>query len=123
MHILTAFREKSSTGEHWSMTRTVAFMFAIAFVAAMETYAFRGKEINMAFAVLGCVTLLAVPLQGLFTFLGQWIASREGRDLLTTAIHKIEENLMGKAPTPQVNVSANSDGASASVGATPEAKG
>lgn len=116
MHVLTAFREKTASGDHWSMTRTVAFLFALAFLAALETYAFRGKEINWPFAVLGCITLLAVPLQGLFTFLGQWVASREGRELITTAIHKVEESLLAKSsPTPQVNVSA-------SVGSTPGEK-
>ncbi len=99
------------------MTRVTAFLFALCYLTAMMIFAFRAKELNWPFAVLGVVVLLAVPLQSLFSFLGQWISSKEGRDLLTTAVHKVEENFLGSPSpaTPQVNVSA-------SVGPTPGAK-
>lgn len=114
--ISSAFKDKNAEGQHYSMTRVTAFFFAVVYLSALATYAYRAKEINWPFAVLGVVTLLAVPIQALFGFLGQWISSREGRELLSTAVHKVEESLL--APhvptpgTPTVNVSA-------SVGSTP----
>jgi hypothetical protein len=95
---LTAFYDKTPDGEgHWSMTRVTAFLFALCYLVAMETCAFRAKEVNWPFAALGVFILLAVPIQALLSFLGNWIASREGRELLTTAVHKVEETMLGGA--------------------------
>src|SRR5690348_1332576 len=110
IHPLSMFHDKNQDDAPWSMTRVVDFLFALAYLSALETFAFRGKEINWPFAALGVMVLLAVPVQALLSFLGQWIASREGRDLLTTAVHKIEESILNgpstaPAPTPSVNVS------------------
>jgi hypothetical protein len=97
------FHDKSDVRAPWSMTRVVAFLFCVGVLRALLLYAGKGTALNWPFAVVAAVTLLAVPLQSLFTFLGEWIASREGRSLLTTAVHKIED-MIGRAPpapTPQ----------------------
>jgi hypothetical protein len=109
--LLTLFKEKNSGGDHYSMTRGVAFMFTIVYLVTLWTYATKAIPINWAFATLGCVVLLAIPIQAIFAYLQQWISSQPGQDLLTTAIHKVEESLMPGAPTqpapqPTVNVSA-----------------
>ena len=108
-HPLSMFHEKGLDDQPYSMTRVVAFIFALTYVAALDGYAFRAKEINWPFAVLGAFVVLAVPLQALFTFLGQWVSSREGRSLLATMTHKIED-LVGNAAAgaaPSVKVSAS----------------
>lgn len=88
------FREKYADGDHLSMTRVVAFLFAVVFLASLGAYAYRGKDIGWPFVTLGVVTLLAVPIQAIFAFLQQWVSSREGRDLLTTLTHKVEDSLL-----------------------------
>lgn len=81
------------------MTRVTAFAFAVVYLSALGTYAYRAKEINWPFAVLGVVTLLAVPIQALFAYLQRWLVSQPGQELLATAVHKVEESIMGGAAT------------------------
>jgi predicted Co/Zn/Cd cation transporter (cation efflux family) len=80
------FTEKQGAGTPLSMTRVVAFVFAITYCIALTTYAQKAFAINWPFAALGIITLLAVPLQSIFTYLREYIASTPGRALLAQAI-------------------------------------
>lgn len=73
------FHEKSDATAPWSMTRVVAFQFSIVYNTALGTYAYRGKDIGWPFCVLGIVTLLAVPIQALFSTLQTWAMTPSGR--------------------------------------------
>lgn len=99
MHFLSMFYDKNSDGEHFSMTRLIAFMFGVVYLYALIVYAQGKTTVNWPFAALGVVTLLAVPIQAIFAYLQKWIASQPGQELLTTAIHKVEESLLPGAPT------------------------
>jgi len=93
---LSMFTEKQADGPSGgspggtplSMTRVVAFIFAITYCIALTTYSRKAFAINWPFAALGIITLLAVPLQAIFTYLREYIASGPGRDLLAKAIER-----------------------------------
>lgn len=87
------FHEKVHDGHPWSMTRVVAFLFALTQCTSMLLYAWRGHEIAWPFCVLGVVTLLAVPLQALFKYLQVWFTSSPGQRLLRDLLAKVSPSL------------------------------
>ncbi len=109
---LSMFHEKQADGTNpWSMTRVVAFMFAGGMLYSQIIYAKKGVPINMPFAIVEIATIIAVPLQALVATIRAYLDSKDGRALMATAMHRIEE-MMGAptpppAPQPTVNVSAS----------------
>jgi hypothetical protein len=90
--MFSMFKGKDTNGSgvmHWSMTRVVAFMFAVTMCTATIMYARSGKEIGWPFCVLGVVTVLAVPLQGLFDYIQKWFTSSPGQKLLRELLAKV----------------------------------
>lgn len=85
---LSMFHEKGAETERWSMTRVVAFLFAITICSALLLYARGAHEISWPFAVVAIVTLLAVPLQALCRYLQQWIASSPGQAVIKQLAEK-----------------------------------
>ncbi len=85
---LSIFHDKDSVGNPWSMTRTVAFMFALTFCFTLYKYADKGVVITWPFTMLGFAILGAVPLVGMLTYLQHWIASRPGNALLAKLVEK-----------------------------------
>lgn len=88
MNPLSMFVEKSSTERHWSMTRTVAFMFAVTYCIALYHYAHAAHDITWPFTTLGIVIVLAVPLQALFVFFQTWLESAPGQDVLKELVEQ-----------------------------------
>lgn len=86
---LTMFHEKAKEANPWSMTRVVAFMFAVTYCVTLYVYGTKAFAINWPFAVLGVCTLGAVPLQGMLTYLQNWIASAPGRALTAKLLEKV----------------------------------
>lgn len=88
MNPFSMFIEKSSGDRHWSMTRTVAFMFAVTYCIALYHYAHAAHDVTWPFTVLGIVIVLAVPLQALFVFLQTWLQSSPGQQLVQELIEE-----------------------------------
>jgi hypothetical protein len=82
------FTEKQGSGAPLSMTRVVAFLFAVTYCVTLYTYGKKAFAINWPFAALGICTLLAVPLQAIFGWLQHWLASRPGNALLAKLVEK-----------------------------------
>ncbi len=109
---LSIFHEKQADGTNpWSMTRMVAFMFAWGVLYSQTLYARKGVPINWPFAFVSAVTIVAVPLQALVNTIRAYLDSKDGRELMKTAMHRIEDMLgapsPSPAPQPTVNVSAS----------------
>jgi hypothetical protein len=66
------FAEKAGGGT--SMTRCIAFAFALTHCLALLLLTFKGNDIGWPMALLGVCNLLSVPLQRLFS-------SRLGKEL------------------------------------------
>jgi drug/metabolite transporter (DMT)-like permease len=82
MQILTMFHDKNAPNAPFSMTRVVAFLFTLVFLLTLWTYANKAIPINWPFATLGCVVLLAIPIQAIFAYLQKYIETKSGRALL-----------------------------------------
>jgi hypothetical protein len=93
---LTMFHDDDGA---WSMTRVVAFVFALTYCAATFRYASGGKEINWPWCALGVVTLLAVPLQALFRYIQEWFSSSPGQKLLGALMEKVTTVVAGSTST------------------------
>jgi hypothetical protein len=120
---LSMFHEKQADGTNpWSMTRVVAFMFAWGVLYAQTLYARKGVPINMPFTIIACVTVLAVPLQGLVNTIRAYLDSKDGRELMKTAMHKIED-MMGASTAAPAPAQPQTVNVSASVGPAPDNKG
>ena len=89
IQILSMFHEKESDKDSWSMTRVVAFLFALTVCTAMLLYARSAKDLNWPFAAVAAMTVLAVPLQGIFTYLKNWVATRPGALLMGKVLNKL----------------------------------
>lgn len=74
------FSEKVGGGV--SMTRCIAFGFAITHCIALLLLTFRGHDIGWPMATLGVCNLLSVPLQRLF-------ASKLGKELTEKLLARI----------------------------------
>lgn len=85
---LSMFHDKQTPGAPLSMTRVVAFLFAITYCLALHTYATKAFAINWPFAAIGVCTLLAVPLQAIFTYLQQWLTTRPGSAMIEKLVDK-----------------------------------
>jgi hypothetical protein len=83
----------------WSMTRVVAFLFAMTYCIATVRYAENTKDINWPWCVLGVVTLLAVPLQALFRYIQEWFSSSPDQKLLGTLLEKVTTIAAGSTST------------------------
>lgn len=86
---LSMFIEKGETPPVLSMTRVVAFIFAVTYCYALILFAQRGKDFGWPFCVLGVVTVLAVPLQAMFKYLQVWFTSSPGQKLLRDLLAKV----------------------------------
>lgn len=87
---LTMFREKHGATEHWSMTRVVAFMFAVSVCHELWN---DSKDIGWPFCTVAVVTILAVPLQTLFQNLQHWFSSAQGKAVFSKLMEKVVPNV------------------------------
>ena len=60
---LTSFYEKDSEGQVWSMTRTVAWLLAVAASIGVVLYARQGRLLNWPTAAAFAFAGLFVPIQ------------------------------------------------------------
>lgn len=82
------FQEKGDPGV--SMTRVVAFLFAVVFCTTLLLSArTTATSMGWPFSTLGIVVVLAVPLQALFKSLQTWLATPPGKKLIGTLIEKV----------------------------------
>lgn len=109
MKLFTMFCEKDLKDCPWSMTRVVAFLFALTYCFSTVMYALAGKDIGWPFCVLGVVTVLAVPLQSLFRYLQQLFASSPGQKLLRDLLAKVSTTTIG-APATTVKTEVTREG-------------
>lgn len=93
-----AFQDWGDEGT--SMTRVVAFMFAIVLVTGIVIMAVRDHlhEMGWPFAVVCACTIFAVPVQAFFKALVEWIKSKQGRALLDKLISKVTTGELGVSP-------------------------
>jgi hypothetical protein len=81
--------EEKPKGSGISMSRVIAFMFAVTYCYSLVLLARGGHEpAGWPFACLGIVTVMVVPLQALFKTVQAWLASAPGKALLQKAIEK-----------------------------------
>jgi len=106
----TMFLEKHSTdGSVVSMTRVVAFMFAIVVCFSIVAMAMRDKLDGMQwpFCALGIMTLLAVPVQSLFKVLVSWFKTKPGKALLDNLIERVVPGIGSASESPKASVTIN----------------
>lgn len=94
--MLSMFKEKDciiETGKVtttcWSMTRVVAFLFALSYCGVLITNAANAHQISWPFCALGIVIVLAVPLQALFKYIQVWFTSSPGQKLVKILLEKV----------------------------------
>lgn len=105
--MLSMFKEKDNQADvlHWSMTRVVAFLFALTYCWTLIRYALKAVDIGWPFCALGIATLLAVPLQALFKYLQIWFTTSPGQKLLQTLLSKVSgATLTSPASTTKTEV-------------------
>jgi hypothetical protein len=93
---LSAFHDDDG---QWSMTRTVAWIFALTYCYVLVLNAANSHLMNWPFCVLGVVVLLAVPLQAFFRYLQLWFSSSPGQKLLGTLMEKAMTVATGSTST------------------------
>jgi hypothetical protein len=88
------FMEKDGTARpFFSMTRVVAFLFAITYCVVLYKNENNAHLIGWPFCSLGVVIVLAVPLQALFKYLQVWFTSSPGQKLLRDLLAKISPSI------------------------------
>lgn len=85
---LTMFHEKADPRAPYSMTRVIAWLFALTYCGVLLKNVQHAHDIGWPFVALGVVTLLAVPLQALFATLVTWAMTPSGKGLIEAAIVK-----------------------------------
>jgi hypothetical protein len=94
IHPLSMFMEKDTGSmKVFSMTRLVAFIFAVTYCFVMYKNAANAHLIGWPFCALGVVIVLAVPLQTLFKYLQTWFTSSPGQRLLRDLLAKFAPSL------------------------------
>ena len=88
-HFLSMFHDADGSGE-WSMTRVVAFMFAIVVCFGIARMGMQDQlhQVGWPFVALGVITLVAVPVQAMFRMIEQYLKSKPGAKLLEELIKK-----------------------------------
>jgi hypothetical protein len=110
-HFLSMFHDADGSGE-WSMTRVVAFMFAIVVCLGIVRMGMQDHlhDVGWPFVALGVITLVAVPIQALFRMVEQYLRSKPGGKLLEELLKKgvsmigIGAQQAGQGVTVQTNV-------------------
>lgn len=94
------FDEKGDGVKGVSMTRLVAFMFAVVYCAVLILSGRTGStSMGWPFAALGIVVVLAVPLQALFRTLQKWLATPPGKQLMTSMLDRLNTTITTKVET------------------------
>src|SRR5688572_25550075 len=99
---LSMFYESSPDGNgDWSMTRTVAWMFAVTMCYAIVRMATQDHAHDMGwpFVALGIVTLLAVPVQAFFKFFNSWMKTRPGTAFFKKVVEGVADKVGIQLPT------------------------
>lgn len=98
-----------------SMTRLVAFMFAIVICDGIRIMARKDHlhDVGWPFVALGIVTLVAVPLQAFFKFFNTWLKTKPGAKLLEKLAER-GASLIGISSDPKTTVNVNSPPAESS---------
>jgi hypothetical protein len=86
---LSMFHDADGSGE-WSMTRVVAFMFAIVVCFGIARMGMQDQlhQVGWPFVALGVITLVAVPIQAMFRMIEQYLRSKPGTKLLEELLKK-----------------------------------
>lgn len=109
MSPFSVFHEKAKDGDSWSMTRVVAFLFAVSVCYSIFVYASKGAALGWPFVALGIVTLMAVPIQMMFRAFTAWAQTREGAAMVRKAGFALAEKFAPNlASTVESIVSATS---------------
>jgi hypothetical protein len=118
------FHEKSDDNAPWSMTRVVAFMFAWGVLYALTLYATKATPINWPFAAVAGATILAVPLQSIFTWFREYLSTKSGRELADTLLHKAQDAVgLGMLTTATIPIPASQPTVKTTTTVTPGDKG
>lgn len=91
--------EEKPKGSGISMSRLIAFGFAVTYCYALTLVARNtGPSTIMGwpYACLGIVVVLAVPLQALFKTLQSWFATASGKELIASLLGKATSGLATK---------------------------
>lgn len=80
--------EEKPAGSGISMSRLIAFLFALTFCPVLLLMARGGHDIGWPLCALGVAILLAVPLQALFKTLQSWFATPPGKALFKAMVEK-----------------------------------
>lgn len=83
----------------WSMTRTIAFVFAIVVSSAIIIYACKVHEIGWPLTMLGISAMFAVPIQAFFRYLQEWFSSSPGQKLLGSLLSKVTGSTFSSVTT------------------------
>lgn len=102
---LSAFHDDDG---QWSMTRTVAFIFALTICYAIVLYARASHEIGWPFTTLGIAVIFAVPIQAAFRYLQEWFSSSPGQMIMRTLLSKAAA-ATGSSTTVETKVATHSD--------------
>jgi hypothetical protein len=90
---LSMFHEKSSSGNPYSMTRVVAFLFALTYCAVLYKNSNNFHILGWPACALGVATLLAVPIQAMCRALQSYLESSPGQRLLHVLLEKVSPSL------------------------------
>lgn len=112
MNPLSMFKEKDGQNDVLSMTRVVAFLFAVTYCYSLVLYAKKGAEFGWPFCVLGVVVTLAVPLQAMFKYLQLWLATSPGQAVLRDLLSKLSGTVLSSVPTTSVKTEVSTGGPS-----------
>lgn len=94
------FDEKGDGFKGPSMTRVVAFLFALVYcLVLIISGRTSATSMGWPFAVLGIVIVMAVPLQALFRSLQSWLKTPSGKKVLDAIIAKAATSVPFKMST------------------------
>jgi len=108
-HPLTMFTERKEAGE-LSMTRVIAWMFAVTYCFVLIKNASNAHAIGWPFCALGVVVVLAVPLQALFKSLQKWVSTPPGKKAVETLLSKLSTVSLGAIPSTTATTVTTSTG-------------
>jgi hypothetical protein len=106
---LTMFTERKEAGE-LSMTRVIAWMFAVTYCFVLVKNASNAHAIGWPFCALGVVTVLAVPLQSLFKSLQRWVSTPPGKKAVEMLLSKLSSASLGAIPSTTATTVTTSTG-------------
>lgn len=94
--------EEKPRGSGISMSRLIAFGFAVTYCYALTLAARNAGPttiVGWPFACLGIVVVMSVPLQALFKTLQSWFATAPGKAFIQTLIGKAASGIETKMTT------------------------